>query len=160
MSDDVRTPRQFEPPPWERDQFEELRRRRESERPAPGAGADVAPEQGVAAIQPAESAAPAASCAGDETEVLPAEVEVMMMELEAQEPDAVAPFRKAGMILAVIVGIVGIATVVAGVVGLVMQGGRGGAMGALAASIVIAFGLLLVAGGGWLTVLALRQRGA
>ena len=84
----------------------------------------------------------------------------MMMELVAQEPDAVGPFRMAGMILAAIVGIVGIATVIAGVVGLVMQGGRGGAMGALAASIVIAFGLLLVAGGGWLTVLALRQRGA
>jgi len=155
MSDDVRTPRRFEPPPWERDQFEELRRRRESERPAPGPEAGDALAQGVVA-----AAQPAASGADGEAEALPAEVDVMMMELVAQEPDAVGPFRMAGLILAAIVGIVGIGTVIAGVVGLVMQGGRGGAMGALAASIVIAFGLLLVAGGGWLTVLALRQRGA
>ena len=32
MSDDVREPRTFEPPPWERDQFDELRKQRDVER--------------------------------------------------------------------------------------------------------------------------------
>jgi protein-S-isoprenylcysteine O-methyltransferase Ste14 len=62
--------------------------------------------------------------------------------------------------VAAIVAAVGAVTVIAGIWGLVVQAGRGGVMGSLAAWVVIAFGLLLVGGGGWLTVLAMKQRGA
>ena len=173
MSDDVRHPREFEPPPWEQAQFEELRRRREAEQAEQErldavAAQTAATEASVAKageLPGAESlrserseraAARAEAAAGPD----PAEVDLLMMGLAAQEPDVAQPFRRAGLVIAAIVAIVGAVTVIAGIVGLVMQGGKGGVMGTLAASVVIAFGLLLIAGGGWLTILALKQRGA
>jgi hypothetical protein len=89
-----------------------------------------------------------------------AEVDLMMMELAEQEPDVSVPFRRAGFVVAAIVTAVGLATVIAGAVALVIQGPRGGVMGTIAGSVVIVFGLLLMGGGGWVTVVALRQRGA
>ena len=165
MSDDVRHPREFEPPPWERDQFDELRRRRELEQAQSDEAASAA---GEAQPPPGAAPEPAAGPGGgrasrvraDGLERDQAEVDLMMLELASEEPDVAQPFRRAGMVIAAIVALVGFAIVVAGIAALVVQGARGGVMGGLAGAVVIVFGALLMAGGGWLTILALRQRGA
>jgi hypothetical protein len=167
MGDEVRDPRSFEPPPWEADQFEELRRRREAEQAVRERAERLAAEAEAAepkpGSEPAENVpepAPRGTPRTAETGPDPAEVDLMMMGLAAEEPDVARPFRIMGFVVAAIVAAVGAVTVIAGIWGLVVQAGRGGVMGSLAAWVVIAFGLLLVGGGGWLTVLAMKQRGA
>jgi hypothetical protein len=173
MSDEVRDPRSFEPPPWEADQFEELRRRREAEQAVRERAERLAAEAGVQPAERGTESETETEDAGKPPERVsrktprtvdegpdPAEVDMMMMGLAAEEPDVAQPFRVVGFVIAAIVALVGAATTIAGIWGLVAQAGRGGVMGSLAAWVVIAFGLLLVAGGGWLTVLSMKQRGA
>ena len=167
MNDQVRDSRTFEPPPWEREQFDELRRQRELEQAQrdPVARQGAAPQpQGTeserAAAPPRGDPAQVGTPANPGTPPAPTEVDLMMMRLSDQEPDVSAPLRLAGLVLAGIVAVVGLATVIAGVGGMVLQAGRGGPMGTAAGFAVVAFGTLLMAGGGWLTIQTLRQRGA
>jgi hypothetical protein len=91
-----REARQFEPPPWERDQFEALQQRREQDAPA------AAPEQPAGEEQPS----PEAASESEELVIVPgpelaprlkvekakpaavpdAEVDAMLAALQAQEP--------------------------------------------------------------------------
>ena len=167
MGDQVRDPRTFQPPPWEREQFEELRRRRELEQEQQESAAVVDEEPPEAEPEEATQVARPRDCVVQEgfsleagAPVNSAEVDRMMIELAAQEPDVSRPVRLAGMIAAAAAAVVGLATVVAGISGLVMQAGRTGPTGAITGSVVIVFGLLLVGSGGWLMILALKQRGA
>ena len=177
MSDNVRHPRTFEPPPWERDQFEEQRRLREAEQarldePAGTQESEAlrreAPE--ALGIVPAASASPAVSdparvrAAGAAPESEPGvsdeEMALMLAGLAAQEPDAAEPLWRAGTIAAAIVIGVGVITAAVGLYLIVVQSTVGGTTGMIVGAVTTGFGIALAALGGWVLYLALKKRGA
>jgi len=177
-----REARQFEPPPWEQelyDQFapqaEATKQAAEQEQPqvveTSAVGADAGSsslddllaavarqEIGVrGAVPPAAESETAETDRPAEAGLDEKQVEQMLIQLRAEEPDV----RRQTQPIALAAGLVmiglGFAVVVWGLYGLT-RGGRG-AFGATAALILLLFGAGFVGVGAWSTYQALRQRG-
>ncbi len=163
-----RQARQFEPPPWERDKFDELKRSRAEEEPVPE-GADAgslppgevvldAPPLGAFDTAPTPGASGGSEIAGIDEERL----DTMMFELRAEEPSA----RQAGWQLRVAVAvfllIVGTVMILWGMVALVKVTRIEAEQRMLAGLVSLAF-LIFGAGfiglSGWLGYQVYQQRG-
>jgi hypothetical protein len=173
-----REARTFEPPPWERAQFDELARQKEAERQA---------EQEAAAQQAADSLA--AAHAEAELIVLPEPVVVeatatviaeaasaavrfeaapkqplddkkiaaLMLELRAEEPRSLEGLWAVSVGAGTITAVIGVAVFVWGVFALGKPGI--GTAGTFVGLVMLAFGVAFLGIGGWMIFRGLRQRG-
>ena len=171
-SQDRREARTFEPPPWERDQFEQQQREREEreaaeraareallaqqEAASAEAAAAVAAEGGAGGAETGESSE-ATSGAAPAAEVDEKRVALMMLELRAEEPPGLEGAWAVNLSAGVVVGIVGFACGVWGA--LALTKGNLPPAGLLGGFVLVAFGLGFLGVGGWLVFKALRQRG-
>ncbi len=184
MSAERRDRRSFEPPPWERDQYEELdqqagKKTEESggEGAAPAAQAPVADAPAAAAAPtaiPAEAGggttrlSPAdvpevvpanrrggAGPGGDEID--PAQMAELMAGLKSEEPTA-SGFWKLGLAVAAGMVVLGAVMMVWGIVGLMATRGAG-QVGWMAAAVLISFGIGFIAVGAWFAYKNLQKQG-
>jgi hypothetical protein len=171
MTDDTdpKKSRGFEPPPWEREQFEELARRRaaaeadeavvaraESQDAAQAPAGEDTPPSTV--VSPAASAeAPGPREAVDERAVT-----AMLMELSAEEGPTLAPVRQAGKVFAGIVGGAGAAMVILAIATGVraVTAETGADVAGTGAAFIAVFGLLALGAAAWLWVRADRSQGS
>jgi hypothetical protein len=148
-SPEKRPAKAFEPPPWERERFEELRREREAqlaqERPA---------EPGAATADAARRAEPEAP-----RRTLPPDshIETMLIQLGAQEPKVRHEVWRVSAAAAVVLGILGTAMLMYALVGLLKTLGTGIA-GPFGSGVVAALGLLMIAGAIWSGMRSSRQK--
>jgi|GEM_PF-1148806 len=165
---DRNTPKPFEPPPWEKDQFEDLARKRvvkqddmAIEQALQSLENTVAPEK---AVVPAKHEERAQSPTGESVErgpkekELPPQTEMLLSQLKQQEPRTNDSLWKIGLVFALIVGIIGLVLTVWGVTGII-AGRENGATAFVGGSIMIFFGLLFVSMAAWLSVRTMRQQG-
>jgi hypothetical protein len=158
----------FVPPPWELEQFEELRRRK-----AEAAAAEEAAAAAVAAPGPAEEAAqtPAraeptspvvASQPAGPTGTEPAAREVsfegMLRQLEAEEPKLYEAVWKYNAVAAVVLGVFGMAMLVYGAIGVPKASAAGIPSAWIGVMAVLALGILMTAGGLWVGVRSIRHK--
>jgi hypothetical protein len=163
MTDDSgrREQRQFEPPPWERDKFDEIARRkaedeeREAQRQAPRSeeAAPDRPAEPVAAPQVAAAATDKPPAPGvDERKIA-----AMLIELSGEEGPATKPVAEAGRYAAMALMAFGLVMLVTAVVlgtrASVMQGRVGAILIALLGAFVAGFA-------GWMWVRATREQGS
>lgn len=175
-----REAKQFEPPPWEREAFEELERKRADQevgqRPPvdqAAAGATQAPpdaperevERGPvseAAVGQGVAAGRAAQPGSEDAPVGPtldeARVTEMLAGLSAEEPRSAEGLWRAAIGSAIVLGAIGVVLVVWAIAAIV-SARRSGAVGLTGGLILLFFGAGFVAGALWLTVRTLRQQG-
>ena len=174
MSDGEEQPqtRRFEPPPWEREQFDELARRRaeaqaaEEERLA-DERAIAAAERERAARESASPAVPAAAEApvptvkatapAPDERIDPQKVEAMLVQLSGEEGSALQPVHRASKVFALVVAVFGVSLVMLAGLAAAKAGGGVGAMGALIVGIVGAFITSVAA---WLWIRTERGQGS
>jgi hypothetical protein len=171
-----REPKQFEPPPWEHDAFDELSRARAAEQAAAeaaaaeaaAAAANEAERQaaGAGAIEPAQAEATPAGVTGQadqdagQPKVSEAQVTEMMAGLRAEEPTSMESYGVIAIVLSVFTGLVGVVMLVWAMAMFVSAGARGtGRVGVVSGSIVAIFGALFIGLSMWVAVRTLRQRG-
>ncbi len=161
----------FEPPPWERDQFEELARQK-AEAEQAQAEADAALAASLAALaEPVAEEAPAPAEATEareaqadqvegveKPELDPKHVEVLMMGLRSEEPRPEEAYWKISMFAGVTSALIGLVVTTWGVVALATpkQPGIGPFM---LVTMLLVFGVGFMAGGAWVVFNSLRQRG-
>lgn len=143
-----REARTFEPPPWEREAFEELRRKREAELAAAAESeSELVPERGEVNGQE-----------GEKSEVSEGQVVAMLAQLAAQEPDANRPITTVAFVMASICGVFGLVLLVWGGVALA-SARQSGRVGMIGGSLFIFVGIAAILFALWLSVKTLRQRG-
>lgn len=177
MSDDLnrKQPRSFEPPPWERAQFEELARERaerqaESELDEALADltapktepplAEVTPEAVPAPTPRHEVPADAGRPVGSEKdggELDEKAVAAMFVQLRMEEPEHDQSLWRVGLVFSAVAGLLGSILMVWGIAALIRTGTT--AAGMIGGSILIAFGGLFVGIGVWMAVRSLKERG-
>lgn len=151
----------FEPPPWEREQFEELQRLRaeqesvqraeetEEQTPVPEVSEESAraerPEAGAGAVI-------------DGPGVDESEAERMLTMLSIEEPPAHRGFWRFGVAASAFLAVVGGVLMIWGIVGLMRTIGSGPA-GVLGGAIMITMGAGLISLGAWTAYRSLQQRG-
>jgi hypothetical protein len=167
-----REPSRFEPPPWEREQFEELSKSRSAETPelaeTPAEAQETAEPDGEAHAGEAEKPATAevpesVSVAADRADagspaVDPNKVEMMMLNLRAEEPRVEEAYWRIATALGGVCSLGGLVITVWGFAAMTTLHGGGG-FGALLASLVVMAGLGFIGVGVWLIVRAFRQQG-
>jgi hypothetical protein len=182
-----RQPREFEPPPWEKDQFEQLARERaEQERiereaalvaqaeAEKAASEHSAEEDAGAGEQVAQAALPQSDGSTGVAETAPAgvedqpaaepravlderQVELLLLGLREEEPETLAGMWLVSSVAGAVVVVVGLAI---GLWGTAAMFNRSlGSTGKLGGTVLVVFGLAFVGVGGWLVYRALRQRG-
>lgn len=166
-----REPRRFEPPPWEREQFEELERKlAERERAAAqelesetaqGDIPEPAQPQEAEPEPPGEAAPKADAQRGAPIADRPAassEIETMFLALKAEEGRSGGGIWKLGIAAGVFVGTIGVMLVIWGTVAMARSQGHGpvGTMGAMIMSLM---GGLFIGLAAWMGLRSLRQRG-
>jgi hypothetical protein len=172
MSDEAgrRDRRKFEPPPWERGQFEELARLKAEEEARQAAAmavlrekaqeaagvveADMAPDAGVTEFRPVETPTPVAAKVRPVVEDV--KLDAMLIELSGEERSALHEFRRAGTVAAWVLASIGAVVLGFGIVLLV----RGGAAGLAGAGMIIAVGLFVIGFAVWLGYRASRGQGS
>lgn len=162
----------WEPPPWEADAFDAIRRQREAEeadaeiaaaleeleaepareQSAPAA-ADGSAEEPLAVPSPAPVPAEASAPAPD----IDAKVEAMLIHLKVEEPDATRNAWVVGALGSVFVGVLGLVMTVWGLVAFAKVGNV--VSGGMAAGILILFGMGFVALAAWLMHRTLKFKG-
>jgi hypothetical protein len=169
-----REPAKFEPPPWERDQFDELAKTRLEPGPAEGAKieqpvataqtATVAEQVAEAVMESARSSSEEPGSKGEGTsadapkEIDQKHLEVMMMGLRAEEPRPEEAYWKVVTIAGVLCSLIGLAITVWAIVAFATLG-KSGARGMTLASVLMLFGLGFAGGGIWVVAKTLRQQG-
>ncbi len=178
-----REPKQFEPPPWERDAFDERARAKEAERQAAEA-AKAAEAEAVAAAaarataavesmdaatgpvqEPSSESEPEAtgltqSPVESEPKVSEAELTEMMAGLRAEEPTSMQTYGAIAIALSVFTGLIGAVMLIWAMAMFVSANARGtGRVGVISGSIVAFFGALFIGLSVWVAVRTLRQRG-
>lgn len=170
-----RDPKSFEPPPWEAAQFEELARAKEAEAQRAAATIEAAAEtQADSQVQPDEpvrqegtttqvtttEATAAEKPAGQAapTAVSEAALMEMMAGLAAEEPPATKGFWQLGAIAAVVLAAIGSMMLVFGIAGLAKTADAG-LVGKLGGTILVGFGIGMIAIAIWVIVRTLKQRG-
>jgi hypothetical protein len=178
---DRRQPKAFEPPPWEADAFEELRRRKSEEdearaasaaaeparadagpaRPAaagPAPGAGPAPVEAVPEPDAQAGAAEAAQEAATGGQLDERQVLEMMAELAAEEPDVRRTAGNVAIASAMLLIALGGVLIVWGMAA--FAGSRStGTVGTFGGTALFMFGAGFIAAAIWLLVRTLRQRG-
>jgi hypothetical protein len=169
MTDHTRKDKKpFVPPPWERDQFEELERRkaeREIDRlmdevPPPGS-APPAPTEGAQGDEVTDETDPGGEVDSGTAEPRgpkPAEIETMLNGLKAQEPDSLQGLYAIGIGASAVLAVLGLVLSGWGISSLA-KGLRSGPEGAFGGGIVLFLGVAFLVGAGLLAVRTLRQRG-
>jgi len=179
-----REPRRFEPPPWEKAQFEKHAReqaeRERAEREARAAAQESAPDEGAAgeadgAVADASSETAAGVSAGlvnrsepegqsaasktraAEEQLDDSQIEMLMLNLRAEESERLGTVWVVGLTAGVVVGLVGTATVVWGTAALLNR--KLGQIGTNGGMVLVVFGLSFIVIGGWAIYRSLRQRG-
>jgi hypothetical protein len=177
-----REARTFEPPPWERDQFDRLAKERaeqEAAEAAARAAVELAASEGSATIGAAPAVAgvnPASAFDAQEAQIAASpfasaeagagsasgpvderQVAVMMMDLKSEEPPALGGAWIAVMVAAIVLGAMGIVLTAWGLVELARAGGS--SFGALGGGVLTMFGLGFAGLGAWLAFKTLRQQG-
>jgi len=155
-----REPKRFEPPPWERDQFEQLEKKR-SEHEAPTTDAEGTPGgegQPTETGERPQGTARHESGPAPEAELDPVMLDEMMFQLRAEEPSATSGLWKVGLAAAAVMLAVGAVMMVWGIVALRTTKGAG-ATGTMGASILLLFGGVFVAITVWTAIRSYRQRG-
>ncbi len=168
---DFKTPRRreakrFDPPPWEREAFEQLERRSAAEAGEQGEAGPKSEESVEVAPQLArESKAPVGQGSSEKEGVAEAKPEIeekrvleMMAQLAGQEPAMHDKTWKPAIFLAMLAVALGCVMTVWGVAAMV-RASETGLTGVAAALVLIAFGVGFVAVAVWMTVRTLRQRG-
>lgn len=149
----------FEPPPWEREAFERLAREREREarrdapqESPPNLGEPAEPESGAEMVAAAVEAVSAADGAAAP------QVDVMLMALKDEEPDALEGVWKVGLGSALFIGALGLMLLVWGAVALArtLEAGPAGWMGSIILGL-LGTGFLSLAL--WLGGRSLRKQG-
>ena len=163
-----RDPAKFEPPPWEREQFDELAKARGEQELIPVPETDEPPaipvaEQIATAVREAETpeAAGTASPMGghaDRPAIDPKRVEVMLMGLRAEEPRPEEAYWVGTTGAGVVSALIGTAITTWGILAFVKLA-RSGVSGVALASVLTLFGLGFTGGGVWLVFRTMRQRG-
>jgi hypothetical protein len=152
-----RVPRRFEPPPWERDQFEK-RAREQAEREKAEKEALLAAQEAERAGQPGPQDSQVAENTAPATERLDEkQVDLMMLTLRAEESENIGTVWLVGLSAGVLVGLIGIATVIWGAAALLNR--KLGSVGTQGGMVLVVFGLTFVSIGGWAIYRSLRQRG-
>jgi len=163
----------FEPPPWERDQFKqrEIREGLGPELVQKTADA-VATEKSVGTGTPAgfsqalQQETPIAPNSESEQVVVEAEkpeldprhLELLMMGLRSEEPQAREMYWKASVLSGVVMTLVGLVMAVWGLIALVSTK-RGSTAPVLIAAALLVFGIGFLAAGFWVVFRTLRQQG-
>jgi len=173
MGDEVRQGNgRFEPPPWEREAFEALARKRAEEQAAlaalvatPAVAAPVLQPEPEAEVTPlvadpeAEAAPKPPVKPADKTEaqlIDERRVQAMLMELSREETADTGSIKLIARIASVVTGVVGIGMLFGGVMAIQRAGGTtAGVMGSGALSV---FGLCFVAMAVWVWVGSNRSR--
>jgi hypothetical protein len=165
--------RTFEPPPWEREQFEELARRKEAERIAAEAAAGAVSEVPVVAEAPEITQQPAPKIgpvtqdpagktkldtAGGIDAAEDARAEALLIGLRNEDPPFGEELWKVAVAAGAVLASVGAILVVWGVFAIATVR-RTGATGSLGGGILVVFGLGFVGVGGWMAFRTLRQQG-
>lgn len=175
-----REPRQFEPPPWEREQFERHKREqaerdaqekllaeqeaaRAAEQPV-AQGAE--PEHATAGPMPGPASAPEVAAGSGQSPTAPSEakravdekeVALLMIGLRAEESPVLEGAWVVNVVAGAVVALVGLASSIWGVAAMARKGMPvAGTFGGL---VLLTFGLGFLGLGGWLVFKALRQRG-
>ncbi len=163
----------FEPPPWEREQFEELARRKEAERLAAEAAAGAISEPTVVAEAPelAQQWAPQTEpvtrgpAGGKQLDVAEgvdaaedARAEALLIGLRNEDPPFGEELWKVAVAAGAVLASVGAILVVWGVFAIATVR-RTGATGSLGGGILVVFGLGFVGVGAWMAFRTLRQQG-
>jgi hypothetical protein len=161
----------FEPPPWERDQFEELaRQKREAEQAQAEADElkaaslavldESADEESPVPVDPEEARPESRQPeeGAEKPELDPKHVEVLMMGLRSEEPRPEEAYWKISMIAGVTSALIGLVVTTWGVVALATpkQPGIGPFM---LVAMLLVFGIGFMVGGAWVVFNSLRQRG-
>ncbi len=137
--EDKRGARKFEPPPWEKDAFEVLARKKAEEQEA----------LEVLAAAPAAPPAPAA----DERQV-----QVMLLELGREETAPTGHIQLVSRIASLVTGIAGTGMVIGGISALQKAGTT--PVGVMGSSALSVFGLCFVGMAVWVWVRSNRVRGS
>jgi hypothetical protein len=170
----------FEPPPWERDQFDELARRKEADQEVVSETAEedaitVALEEATVKASDGTTGAPSAAPIGPVGTERPSarkavwsgaaldpeedpRVEAMLEVLKSEEPQFGKQLWKVSLAAGAVLASVGLVMTVWGIFAIAATG-RAGAFGSLGGGILLAFGLGFVGVGGWMAFRTLRQRG-
>lgn len=162
-----REARRFEPPPWEKGQFEELERRRAEEH------ADLELDEALADLDsrplepeeagdqaPLDDAPRNVQAAGGSAPSGPddAAVAAMLAQLAAEEPGGERSYWKAGVAVAVLLGALGFVLVVWGIAGM-LSARRSGQVGLAGGTGLIVIGGLFIGACVWVVTSNLRKRG-
>ncbi len=148
-------PKPFEPPPWEREAFEELQRLREAQR-----GSEV---PGVAVPAATEEAAPErteaeAKASPRDKKIDPKVLDGLLAELAAEEAQSAVDLGYVGIVSGALLAAIGALLVIWGAAG--FAGARqSGMIGITAAGGLGVFGVLFTAIGGWLLYREFKKRG-
>ena len=155
----------FEPPPWEKDQFDELARRKEAEAAEvtrAAADAELAEALVVAEVQAAEAevhepAPPKVGVPGQDPDD-DSRIETMLLGLKNEEPQFGRQLWKVSLAAGAMLVAVGLVIAVWGFFAIAATG-RTGALGSLGGGILVVFGLGFAGVGVWMAFRTLRQRG-
>ena len=152
MSDDAgrRERKSFEPPPWERDQFEELARLKAEEQERQAAEEQARPGTALAVTDPGDGET------ADHERPEDVKIQAMLLELSVEEPSAVREVRRAGVVASYVLSAAGAAVLGLGIV-LVVQGGARGLAGS---SMVVMAGAFVIGFAAWLWYRASRGQGS
>jgi hypothetical protein len=186
MSPERRERRSFEPPPWEKQQFEELERKAPEEDAEEAAGGQEESEpstamsaQGPTAARQGSEQEPASEGSGEgkgDTAALlaavpevkkeaappdagidPARMAELMAGLRSDDPPATGAW-KLGLAVSVGMAVLGAVMMIWGIVGL--QATRGaGQLGWMGAAVLISFGAGFIAAAAWFAYKNLEKRG-
>lgn len=160
-----RAAKRFEPPPWEREAFEELQRKRaevEPKPPEPTNQTVVTEEQEGSPVEQAvsvtEGPAEEVAVAVEKNELDERQVIEMMALLAEEEPKLQEQTWKLALASALFVSALGSVMIVWGFAALVRARGTG-VIGVAGALVLAVFGILFVSIAAWMAVRTLRQRG-
>jgi len=168
-----RDPRSFEPPPWERAQFEELAKLKtpeqepETEEASPvtvtevGSATTVVDLTHKKVVETAPTSVGVGSATG--TTALPSAIDEaamleMMAKLADEEPPVAQEIWRLAVVASTVLGSIGLMMIVFGAVGLTKTA-RAGLTGVLGGAILIVFGIGMIALAVWMVVRTLKQRG-
>ena len=171
-------PKPFEPPPWEKEQFDELERRKAAEKAAEGSteqatgAAAVGEEPSTAGPAPekqeerplarepetrGDTAQAETASAGPKGEpVSQPSIEAMLVQLKGEEPPVGKGIWKVSLAVSFVVVVIGLAVSTVGLVALSRRLGQAGTLGGF---VLLTFGISFIAIGIWVTFQTLRQQG-
>ena len=168
MGDEVkRDVRPFEPPPWEREAFEALARKKAEEQaaldllstphPSPKAPAEPQAEAATGAVDPAPAATPTPAAAVDERQV-----QAMLLELSKEETIGAGPIKLIARIAAAITAAVGLGMLIGGLMslGTAQDAAKRTLATTMASGALSVFGMCFVAIAAWVWIRSNRMKGS